>query len=115
MGFDLKNTPEAYAFPNFMKEMFFDSETSMIVISGVPGKETTRGADGKVLEGAARTPASAAGFCQAGLCRPVRKRSTTLRAASVLSVRATVLRIITGTAPPTRPTKSLYSSRWIVK
>ena len=56
MGFKLKNDAEAYGFPNFVKEMFFDSETSMIVISGVPGKEINRGADGKVLEGAARTP-----------------------------------------------------------
>jgi predicted TIM-barrel fold metal-dependent hydrolase len=56
MGFQLKNDAEAYAFPNMVKEMFFDSETSMVVISGVPGKELTRGPDGKVLEGAARTP-----------------------------------------------------------
>src|SRR6516225_5092143 len=51
MGFKLKNDAEAYSFRNFVKEMFFDSETSMIVISGVPGKEQTRGKDGKVLEG----------------------------------------------------------------
>lgn len=56
MGFKLKNDPEAYAFPNFVKEMFFDSETSMLVISGVPGKELTRDAKGKVLEREARTP-----------------------------------------------------------
>lgn len=56
MGFKLKNDADAYSFPTFVKEMFFDSETSMIVISGVPGKETNRGADGKVLEGKARTP-----------------------------------------------------------
>jgi predicted TIM-barrel fold metal-dependent hydrolase len=56
MGFKLKNDAEAYSFRNFVKEMFFDSETSMIVISGVPGKETNRGKDGQLLEGAARTP-----------------------------------------------------------
>ena len=56
MGFKLKNDAEAYSFRNFVKEMFFDSETSMIVISGVPGKETNRGEDGQILEGAARTP-----------------------------------------------------------
>lgn len=56
MGFQLKDDPESYSFGNFVKELFLDSETSMIVISGVPGKELTRGADGKVLEGAARTP-----------------------------------------------------------
>src|SRR5882724_10114356 len=56
MGFQLMNDAESYAFPNMVKEMFFDSETSLIVISGVPGKEINRGADGQVLEGAARTP-----------------------------------------------------------
>ena len=56
MGFDLKNDAEAYSFKNFVKELFFDSETSMVVISGVPGKENLRDAEGKVLEGAARTP-----------------------------------------------------------
>jgi uncharacterized protein len=54
MGFDLKNDADAYSFQNMVKEMFFDSETSMIVISGVPGREEQRDTDGKVLEGAAR-------------------------------------------------------------
>jgi hypothetical protein len=49
MGYSLKNDADSYAFPNMVKEMFFDSETSLIVISGVPGKENTRGEDGKVL------------------------------------------------------------------
>jgi hypothetical protein len=56
MGFNLKADAEAYGFRNFVKEMFFDSETSMVVISGVPGKEQQRDKDGKVLEGMARTP-----------------------------------------------------------
>src|ERR1035441_8433759 len=56
MGFKLKEDKEAYSFHNFIKEMFFDSETDMIVISGVPGKEQQRDKDGKVLEGQARTP-----------------------------------------------------------
>jgi len=56
MGFKLTNEPAAYAFPNFVKELFFDSETSMVVISGVPGKELNRSAEGKVLEGKERTP-----------------------------------------------------------
>ncbi|HXG10949.1 MAG TPA: amidohydrolase family protein [Gemmataceae bacterium] len=56
MGFKLKNDADAYSFPNFVKEIFFDSETNMIVISGVPGKEINRGPDGKILEGKARTP-----------------------------------------------------------
>jgi uncharacterized protein len=55
MGFDLKDNPDAYSFRNFVKEMFFDSETEMIVISGVPGKETHRGPDGTILEGRARS------------------------------------------------------------
>ncbi len=56
MGFNLKDDADSYSFKNFVKEMFFDSETSMVVISGVPGKENLRDKDGKVLEGAARTP-----------------------------------------------------------
>ncbi len=56
MGFNLKEDKEAYSFHNFVKEMFFDSDTDMIVISGVPGKEQQRDKQGKVLEGAARTP-----------------------------------------------------------
>ena len=56
MGFKLKNNAESYAFPNFVKEMFFDSETSMVVISGVPGKEVTRDSKGKIPEKQARTP-----------------------------------------------------------
>jgi predicted TIM-barrel fold metal-dependent hydrolase len=54
MGFKLKENPEAYSFGNFVKEMFFDSETAMIVISGVPGKENNRNSEGKLLEGAKR-------------------------------------------------------------
>ena len=55
MGFNLKEDAEAYSFKNFVKEMFFDSDTDMIVISGVPGKEKQKDAQGKTLEGAART------------------------------------------------------------
>ena len=54
MGFDLKNDIESYGFRNFVKEMFFDSETSMIVLSGVPGRENNKSSDGKQLEGKAR-------------------------------------------------------------
>jgi hypothetical protein len=56
MGFKLKEDADAYSFHNFVKEMFFDSETSLLVISGVPGKEITRDDSGKVLEREARTP-----------------------------------------------------------
>ena len=55
MGFNLKNDVEAYSFHQFVKEIFFDSETDMIVISGVPGRENQRDAQGKPLEGAARS------------------------------------------------------------
>ncbi len=58
MGFKLDNSADAYAFPNFVKEMFFDSETSMIVISGIPGKETNRNKDGKLLDGKERSTGS---------------------------------------------------------
>ncbi len=54
MGFDLKDSPDAYSFTNFVKEIFFDSEVSMAVISGVPGKETNRKLDGVAAEGRAR-------------------------------------------------------------
>jgi hypothetical protein len=55
MGFDLKNDAEAYSFKNFTKEMFFDSDTNMVVISGVPGRERNdKDANGKPLEGRAR-------------------------------------------------------------
>lgn len=59
MGFNLKNDAEAYAFKNFAKEMFLDSETAMVVISGVPGREEQRGPDGRVLVDAERTPRGA--------------------------------------------------------
>ncbi len=51
MGFNLKNDPDAYSFPNFVKEIFFDSETSMAVISGVPGREIDKDDEGRTLEG----------------------------------------------------------------
>jgi uncharacterized protein len=59
MGFQLKNDAEAYAFKNFAKEMFLDSETAMVVISGVPGRELQRSEDGRVLVDAERTPRGA--------------------------------------------------------
>jgi predicted TIM-barrel fold metal-dependent hydrolase len=54
MGFDLKNDAEAYSFKTFVKEIFFDSETDTIVISGVPGRERQRNEEGRVLEGQLR-------------------------------------------------------------
>ena len=54
MGFDLKNDVDAYSFKNYTKEMFFDSETQMVVISGVPGKELQKDKNGVPLEGARR-------------------------------------------------------------
>ena len=59
MGFSLKDDVESYSFRTFTKEMFLDSETAMVVISGVPGKEEQRAPDGRVLEGAERTPRGA--------------------------------------------------------
>ncbi|MEX0978758.1 MAG: amidohydrolase family protein, partial [Pirellulales bacterium] len=55
MGFKLDNSPASYAFPNFVKEMYFDSETAMLVISGVPGKEVNVDSKGNVLEGPMRS------------------------------------------------------------
>jgi predicted TIM-barrel fold metal-dependent hydrolase len=54
MGFNLKTDAEAYSFRNFVKEMFFDSDTNMVVISGVPGREENKDKEGNVLEGRAR-------------------------------------------------------------
>ncbi len=55
MGFNLKDDVESYSFSQFLKEIFFDSETEMIVISGVPGPpEKIKDDTGKVLEGSAR-------------------------------------------------------------
>ena len=56
MGFNLKDDAESYSFRTFTKEMFLDSETSMVVISGVPTKENQRAPDGRVLEGKERNP-----------------------------------------------------------
>ena len=54
MGFNLKNDIESYSFKQYMKEIFFDSETDMVIISGVPGREKQKDAEGKQLEGRAR-------------------------------------------------------------
>ena len=55
MGFQLKDDAESYSFRTFVKEMFLDSETSIVVISGVPTMEKLRDENGKVLEGPARS------------------------------------------------------------
>ena len=39
MGFDLGNDADSYSFGTFFKEMYLDSETDMLVISGIPGRE----------------------------------------------------------------------------
>ncbi|HEY6330854.1 MAG TPA: hypothetical protein VI756_16100, partial [Blastocatellia bacterium] len=54
MGFNLKNDPDAYSFSNYVKEIYFDSETSMGVISGVPGKENNKDDSGNILQGPKR-------------------------------------------------------------
>ncbi|HZN12174.1 MAG TPA: amidohydrolase family protein [Blastocatellia bacterium] len=74
MGFQLKNDAEAYSFKNFVKEMFFDSETALVVISGVPGREELRDQQGKVLEGAARTPGVAGRVLPSWVMADARKK-----------------------------------------
>lgn len=54
MGFNLKDDAESYSFKNFVKEMYFDSDTAICVISGVPGRERNKDDAGNVLEGRAR-------------------------------------------------------------
>ncbi len=56
MGFNLKNDAEAYSFKTFVKEMYLDSDTSMVVISGVPSLEVNKDEKGNILEGKARSP-----------------------------------------------------------
>ena len=51
IGVKLSTDSDAYGFKNFVKEIFFDSETSIAVISGVPGREINKNLAGKVLEG----------------------------------------------------------------
>ena len=51
IGVTIKNDAEAYGFSNFVKEIFFDSETIIAVISGVPGREINKNLAGKVIEG----------------------------------------------------------------
>ena len=55
MGFKLDNTAEGYSLRTFVKEFFFDSETDVVVLSGVPDREQNTGTDGDVLEGIGRS------------------------------------------------------------
>jgi predicted TIM-barrel fold metal-dependent hydrolase len=57
MGVKLKADAEAYSFHNFLKEIYFDSETAIAVISGVPSREKQRDDTGRVLEGPERSRA----------------------------------------------------------
>src|SRR5437763_10333536 len=55
MSLNLIDVIESYSIKQLVKEMYFDSETKMIVISGVPGPpEKHRDETGKILEGRAR-------------------------------------------------------------
>ena len=62
MGFNLKDDVESYGFKNFLKEMFFDSETEMIVISGVPGARCCAAPTARCW----KAKCAPAAFCQAG-------------------------------------------------
>ncbi len=101
MGFDLKSDAEAYSFTNFVKELFFDSETGMIVISGVPGREIDRNARGQKLEGPQR----------GGGILP-KTTLTSWQAAHGLCAKETVRQTTTGTAATMRRTTSSCSSKW---
>ncbi|MFN0122261.1 MAG: amidohydrolase family protein [Blastocatellia bacterium] len=57
MGFNLSGDAASYSFHNFVKEIFFDSETSVAVISGVPTKEKHKDDNGRILEGPDRSRA----------------------------------------------------------
>ncbi len=56
MGFKMQDKKEEYEFPNFVKEMFFDSETAMVVISGVPGAENHYDRKGNKITGSPFDP-----------------------------------------------------------
>jgi predicted TIM-barrel fold metal-dependent hydrolase len=73
MGFQLKNDAEAYGFKNFVKEMFFDSETMMVVISGVPGRELLRDPNNRVLVDMERTPGTSGKILPSWLMSKARK------------------------------------------
>ena len=49
MGFNLANNADAYSFNTFFKEMYLDSDTDMLVISGVPGREKSPGEERAAL------------------------------------------------------------------
>jgi len=80
MGLQLKNDAEAYGFQNFVKEMFFDSETDMIIISGVPGREILRDAEGKVPEGRGRRGGVLPSWLMSQAARDINDLSGSVRA-----------------------------------
>ena len=82
MGFNLKDDPDSYAFPNFVKEMFFDSETAMLVISGVPGRERHYDRRGKRLDAPADVAQRGGGVLPSWLMS-MRKRDINELAGSV--------------------------------
>ena len=92
MGFKLDDSDESYAFPNFVKEMYFDSETAMLVISGVPGRKAFR-PQGR----SARGPKRGGGVLPSWLMSCARRTSTTWPAASERCAKGTAPRITTGT------------------
>ncbi|MCH8332641.1 amidohydrolase family protein [Candidatus Sumerlaeota bacterium] len=49
-GYDFAATAEGTSFHNFIKEMFFDSETSMLMLAGLEDYEEQRDEEGKVLQ-----------------------------------------------------------------
>lgn len=80
MGFSLTNDAAAYGYKNFLKEIFFDSETDMIVISGVPGREILRDAAGKVPEGRDRRGGILPSWLMSQAAREINELSGSVRA-----------------------------------
>ena len=80
MGFSLTNDAAAYGYKNFLKEIFFDSETDMIVISGVPGRELLRDAAGKVPEGRDRRGGILPSWLMSQAAREINDLSGSVRA-----------------------------------
>ncbi len=80
MGFSLTNDAAAYGYKNFLKEIFFDSETDMIVVSGVPGREILRDAAGQVPEGRDRRGGILPSWLMSQAAREINELSGSVRA-----------------------------------
>ena len=104
-----RRTPTA--FTNFVKEMFFDSETSMVVISGVPGRRISASPTARSSKGSA-TPRPPAGPAELADVAAQEGAQRARRLPSAPSARATAPRTTTGTQTTNARPEPRSSSRW---